>query len=291
MRQLVLTIYFLALTGCLSGGSSDSTGASAPAGNSAVLKVSSKTPDAVNSGGNTDVTLTGNFPHDGDGVDVSTNSGRHCGIKHQKQTEVQCTFPPQYVNDDPNQGLVTTTEPMTVTQTLPDGTTQTTDAGLITFAPAAVLEFSGVFTVQAGAFAAYNSGWVTNASANVPAMPYIHGFSISNTSTVDATYDLKLSVGQVASPFSSTCGDTQRADANGNLEITGTLAAGTSCTWTMMLNFTTSDNVTYQFTLPTADGTHPAGTVFENDPATLTYNDGIGDTVTVNQDVSFVYSN
>jgi len=291
MRQLILTVYLLGLTGCLSGGGSDSGSTSAPGLNPAVLKVSSKTPDAVNSGGNTDVTLTGNFPNNGNGVDVSTNSGRHCGILKQEQSEIQCTFPPQYVNDDPNQGLVTATEPITVTQTLPDGTTQSTGAGLITFAPAATLEFSGVFTVQAGALAAYNAGWVTNSSANVPGMPYLSGFGISNTSTVDATYDLKLNVGQVASPFSSTCGDTQTADANGNLEITGTLPAGTSCTWTMMLNFTTSDNVTYQFTLPTADGTHPAGTVFENDPATLTYNDGIGNSVVLNQNVEFLYSN
>jgi len=306
MRHLILLAFAIAtLAGCSkSGGGAAASSVVTPGGpalDATPLVYASMTPK-VNAAGGTLVTVTGDFDttnangkfDDGRWVStitVTTASGNVCAVTQFTPHQILCTFDASYVGGNIANGLLEVTEDVTITRVLNDGFTETVDAGNVDFKKTAQLAFSrvGGFNIDAGYQAEINAGWYTNSGGPtvLPSNPHITGFTVTNTGAGDATFELEVTGGAVANFESTTCGVPS---ANG---YTATLAPGASCTFQYSVNYFTSVvlGVTHYTFVALTAGATPAGTVYENNVAVVTYDDNLGNTVHTHQDVNFLYSN
>jgi hypothetical protein len=303
MRHLILLAFTLAtLAGCSkSGGAAAGSSVVTPGGpalDATPLVYASITPK-VDAAGGTLVTVTGDFDTTNvngkfdDGrwvasITVTTASGNVCTQTQFTPHEILCTFDASYIGGVLANGLLEITEDVTITRVLNDGFTETVDAGNVAFNKTAQLVFGSArgWNLQGGKNYGFSQGWWTDPLLGTPlgtvtaVTPYVTGYTVTNTGAGDATLELDFpGGGSFEAPYASTCGTP---DVNGYFH--GTLASGQSCTFTLQVFAALSGSLSTN---------NPAlvGTVKDQFPMVLIYDDNLGNSIHTVQNINEVYSN
>ena len=306
MRHLILLALIVTLAGCAKGGGaaagSSVSAPSTPALDATPLVYASITPK-VDAAGGTLVTVTGDFDttnangkfDDGRWVStitVTTASGNVCAQTQFTPHEILCTFDASYIGGNIANGLLEITEDVKITRVLNDGFTETVDAGNVAFNKTAQLVFSSAsgWNLKGGKQFGFSQGWWTDPLLGTPlgtvtaVTPYVTGYTVTNTGAGDATLALEFpnGSGRFFTVYSSTCG---APDVNGYYH--GTLTTGQSCTFTLQVTASLAGILSTSGVAP-----QPlVGTVNEQFPIVLVYDDNLGNSVHTVQNINEEYSN